>query len=68
MPPMAIRGGVSGVVVAQALIVGGKVREVRLLSGLPVFHNAVRTAMLQYQCVSNLAEVTVTQEFRFGFK
>jgi protein TonB len=68
MPAMAIRGGVSGVVVAQAAIAAGKVREVTILSGLPVFHNAVRAAMLQYRCVSNATEVTVTQEFRFGFK
>ncbi|MEP6971487.1 MAG: hypothetical protein ABJA49_13660 [Betaproteobacteria bacterium] len=65
MPRLAIRGGVSGVVVAQALIVGGKVSEVRVLSGPPMFHNAVRTAMLQYRCVSNAAEVRVTQEFNF---
>jgi len=65
MPRLAIRAGQSGVVLAQALVVGGKVREVRFLSGPSIFHNAVRAAMLQYRCVSNAAEVQVTQEFRF---
>jgi periplasmic protein TonB len=64
-PKMAIRGGVTGEVVAQALIVGGKVTEVRILSGPPVFHNAVRAAMLQYRCVSGAAEARVTQHFSF---
>ena len=65
MPRLAIRGGVTGEVVAQALIVGGKLTEVRILSGPPVFHNAVRDAMLQYRCVSSAAEVWVTQRFSF---
>ncbi len=65
MPRLAIRGGVTGEVVAQALIVGGKVTEVRILSGPSVFHNAVRAAMLQYRCVTSAAEVRVTQQFTF---
>ncbi len=67
MPRLAVRGGITGVVQAQALIVDGVVREVRILSGPPVFHQAVRTAMQQYRCVSNRAEVLVTQEFVFKF-
>ncbi len=67
-PRLAVRGGITGVVLAQAVIVDGVVRDVRILSGAPVFHNAVRTAMRQYRCVSNRAEVLATQEFVFRFE
>jgi len=65
MPRLAVRGGITGVVKAQAVIVDGEVRDVRILSGPPVFHNAVRTAMRQYRCASNRVEVLATQEFIF---
>ena len=65
MPRLAVRGGITGVVKAQAVIVDGEVRDVRILSGPPVFHNAVRTAMRQYRCASNRVEVLATQEFNF---
>jgi protein TonB len=65
MPRRAARG-VSGVVLAQASIAGGAVREVRILSGPGVFHAAVREAMLQYKCNNgNAGEVLATQEFVF---
>ena len=65
MPRLAIRAGLTGEVVAQALIVGGRVTEVRILSGPPVFHNAVRDAMRQYRCASSSTQVRVTQKFSF---
>jgi protein TonB len=55
-----------GVVVARALIRDGAVKEVTILSGPRVFHNAVRDAMMQYKCISDSGEVSATQEF--GFK
>ena len=65
MPRQAIREGAEGVVRAQATISGGAVREVTILSGPRVFHAAVRSAMLQYKCVSEGGEVRATQEFVF---
>lgn len=57
--------GVSGVVRAQAIIRDGAVKEVTILSGPKVFHQAVRSAMLQYRCVSGDAEIVATQQFVF---
>ena len=65
MPRMAQRSGAQGLVTAQALIRDGVVKEVTILSGPPVFHAAVREAMLQYKCSSNSAEVLATQDFNF---
>jgi protein TonB len=57
--------GVSGVVKAQAVIRGGSVREVTILSGPKVFHAAVRSAMLQYKCVAGDGDIVATQQFVF---
>ncbi|WP_374488036.1 energy transducer TonB [Zoogloea sp.] len=58
--------GVSGVVKAQALIRDGVVKDVTILSGPKVFHAAVRSAMLQYKCVSTGdGEILATQQFVF---
>ena len=65
LPRRALQDGISGVVRAQARIVGGVVKEVTILSGPRVFHAAVRTAMLQYKCQSNADEVVAVQEFSF---
>jgi len=65
MPRQAIREGTTGVVRAQAVIRDGAVREVTILSGPRVFHSAVRSAMLQYKCVSGASEIIATQEFVF---
>ncbi|GAC1531653.1 MAG: hypothetical protein NVS2B4_11130 [Ramlibacter sp.] len=65
MPRQALRDGTEGVVVAQALIRDGQVTDVKILSGPRVFHAAVRTAMLQYRCVSGPGDVIATQEFAF---
>lgn len=65
MPRKALQEGAEGVVKAQALIRDGEVRQVNILSGPRVYHNAVRDAMLQYKCVSGSGEVIATQEFVF---
>ena len=65
MPRKALQDGTQGVVRAQALIKDGAVKEVTILSGPRVFHNAVRNAMLQYKCTQEAAEVLATQEFNF---
>jgi protein TonB len=47
------------------LVRNGAVQEVTILSGPRVFHNAVKTAMMQYRCASDATEVIATQEFVF---
>jgi protein TonB len=63
MPRQALRDSIEGVVKAQALIRDGAVRQVTILSGPRVFHDAVRQAMLQYRCEGGGGEVLATQEF-----
>jgi protein TonB len=65
MPRKALQEGTEGVVRAQALIRDGTVREVTILSGPRVYHSAVRSAMLQYKCISGPGDVIATQEFVF---
>ena len=48
-----------------ALIRDGSVKEVTILSGPRVFHASVRTAMMQYKCVSEPGDVLAPQEFVF---
>jgi protein TonB len=66
MPRAALKDHIEGVVVAKALIRDGAVKEVTIVSGPRVYHNAVRDAMMQYKCISDSGEVIATQEF--GFK
>jgi protein TonB len=65
MPRKATQEGISGVVRAQALIKGGVVKDVTILSGPRVFHAAVKAAMMQYRCISDESEINATQEFSF---
>ena len=65
IPRKALQEGVSGVVKAQAVIHNGQVKEVTILSGPRIFHNAVRAAMMQYKCQSSGTDVVATQEFDF---
>ena len=62
---VAFHEGVTGVVKAQAVIRGGSVREVTILSGPKILHGAVRNAMLQYKCVASDGEIVATQQFVF---
>lgn len=65
MPRKALQDGSEGVVRAQVVIKDGAVREVTILSGPRVFHNAVKAAMMQYQCTADSTEIVATQEFVF---
>jgi periplasmic protein TonB len=65
MPRKAVQEGAQGVVRAQALISGGVVKDVTILSGPRVFHAAVRAAMMQYKCTASGGDVLATQEFNF---
>lgn len=65
MPRKALQDGSEGVVRAQVVIKDGAVREVTILSGPRVFHNAVKAAMMQYQCTADATEIVATQEFVF---
>jgi periplasmic protein TonB len=68
MPSRALAEGVAGVVKAQALIKNGSVQTVTIVSGPRVFHNAVRSAMLQYRCVVDVNERWVEQTFNFNIE
>lgn len=69
VPAKAIDEGIEGTVKAEARIRGGKVVDVRIVSGPRVFHTAVRNAMLAYQCASGpeqgAADILATQDFTF---
>ncbi len=65
MPRRALRDGTEGVVKAQIRVRGGVIVDVSILSGPAVFHAAVRSAIMQYTCVTDGGEVIATQEFSF---
>lgn len=65
MPRQAQKDGIEGSVRAQALIRGGKVVEVTILSGPRVFHGSVRSAMAGYVCATAEREVLAIQDFDF---
>ena len=51
---------------AQVLIQNGQVRNVTILSGPRIFHQAVIDAMLQYRCTNaGGGDLTAVQEFNF---
>ena len=66
IPRRALRERLDGVVEARALIKDGAVRDVTILSGPPIFHEAVKAAMMQYKCAVDSAEIRATQEFVFN--
>lgn len=68
MPRRALRDGIEGVVKAQIHIKGGTIVDVTILSGPRVFHAAVKAAMMQYTCVTDVDDVIATQEFNFRFE
>lgn len=67
MPARAIRDGISAVVHAELHIRAGKVVEVRFLNGPPLFYEAIRKAVAQYECQALEAELIADQAFSFGF-
>lgn len=66
LPGVALRTGKGGKVRAEAMITGGKVRDVSILSGPVLFQEAVTAAMLQYQCDPTSADESASQEFVFS--
>lgn len=67
IPARAIRDGISAVVHAELHIRAGKVVEVRFLNGPPLFYEAIRKAVAQYECQALEAELVADQAFSFGF-
>lgn len=68
IPRKALIDGIQGLVKAQAVVQDGHVKEVNILSGPRIFHDAVRSAMLQYQCAMRNTTVVAMQEFNFHFE
>jgi protein TonB len=68
IPRKALIEGIQGTVRAQAFVQEGHVKEVNILSGPKVFHDAVRTAMLQYKCAVQHSAVVAMQEFNFRYE
>ena len=65
MPAAAVRDRLSGQVVAEMLIVEGKVTEIIKVSGPDVFHDAVIAALRRYECDRIDTPVIATQKFEF---
>ncbi len=66
MPRKALQEGISGVIKAQAVIKGGVVQSVTILSGPRIYHSVVIAAMKQYKCTTEGGdEIVATQEFNF---
>lgn len=68
IPRKALLENIQGLVKVQAVVEDGHVKEVNILSGPRIFHDAVRSAMLQYQCSVRNTTVVAMQEFNFRFE
>lgn len=68
MPRAAAKAGVTGTVKARLTIANGQVKDVAILSGPAVFHEAVKSAVLTYQCEHTPEPVTAIQEFVFDLR
>ena len=67
IPKKAIEDGIEGTVKAEVRVRGGKVVDVRIVSGPRAYHAAVRAALARYECSNSSAdqEITATQDFTF---
>lgn len=65
MPRAAIQNGTIGTVFAKLVLLDGKPKDVIIISGPDVFHEAVRQAMLQAQCTLPTGLVVAQHEFVF---
>lgn len=66
IPRKALNDGISGIVVAQIHIKGGRVSDVNFVSGPKVYYSSVRNAVMRYECnTSAEVEVVARQEFNF---
>lgn len=68
IPRQALLNNIQGLVQAQATVQDGQVKDVRILSGPYVFHEAVKTAMRQYRCTTQNNPVVAMQSFNFRFE
>lgn len=68
IPRQAYLDNIQGLVQAQATVEGGLVKEVRIVSGPRIFHEAVKTAMRQYKCNLQNSPVVAMQSFNFRFE
>jgi periplasmic protein TonB len=68
IPRQALLNNIQGLVQAQATVQDGQVKDVRILSGPYVFHEAVKTAMRQYRCTAQNSTVVAMQSFNFRFE
>ena len=64
-PRKALIEKIQGMVVAQAIIEAGKVREGKILSGPKIYHDNVKNAMLRYRCNMLNHTVQAIKEFNF---
>jgi len=64
-PRKALIEKIQGMVVAQAIIESGKVKEVKILSGPKIYHDNVKNAMLRYRCNMLNHTVQAIKEFNF---
>lgn len=66
IPKKAIDDGVEGTVKAEVRVRGGKVVDVRIVSGPRALHAAVRAALVRYECSGGAdADIIATQDFVF---
>jgi protein TonB len=68
IPRQAYIDNIQGLVQAQATVQDGQVRDVRIVSGPRIFHDAVKTAMRQYRCSHQDGVVVAMQSFNFRFE
>lgn len=68
IPRQAYIDNIQGLVQAQATVQDGLVKDVRILSGPRVFHDAVKSAMRQYHCSNQPIAVVAMQSFNFRFE
>ena len=68
IPRQAYIDNIQGLVQAQATVQDGQVRDVRIVSGPRIFHDAVKAAMRQYRCSHQDGVVVAMQSFNFRFE
>jgi protein TonB len=67
IPRQALLKNIQGLIKAEAVVSEGAVKDVHILSGPRIFHDAVRSAMMQYKCAVKRDPVLAVQEFNFHF-
>ena len=66
IPKKAIDDGIEGTVKAEVRVRGGKVVDVRIISGPRALHAAVRAALQRYECSGSAdTDIIATQDFVF---